>query len=521
MMGSTGNETIKAIQKTLEPYIRPREEVTRIRQVLAAHLDSCFEGASAVAPLALVDVDGPSSSRSTARGLQREYLEALAANIRARSEFTVCCREQKALSSETSTATDDNGGKCVEGHLAAIRLQKKHERLEAVEKTLNLLKQKPAASPGFLDPDEVFRDLRSLPDVPKELATALAFDKTSPDPRLKDLIDKLEIHVLQANMLLRREEQFLEKVKSRFTARPESIDETTKFEALNRTRAELINWMEAELSKASGDDANSEGQDIQTHRAPGDPIHLEEQFASIREKYTQYLEARKALLQFAGQQAKPDIKPPTKDKQRSAVPAPKPRPVSHLLSPYLEQLLSVAREQKGLITEKAYINAAIAKQTKENSKVIDHLAEESQLIPAHPMPGSSRRSSPLMDGLEVAECADPYSAVRPWVFAADSAKISTLETVAENIEEGQIALEGSMHTLAKLDQLLGRRTNSQKDSDDGVGTTGDDIWLAEDKPSEKRPGTRKHTSRNPETSDQPWSVLKGNLGLLRADKQPP
>jgi hypothetical protein len=106
------------------------------------------------------------------------------------------------------------------------------------------------------------------------------------------------------------------------------------------------------------------------------------------------------------------------------------------------------------------------------------------------------------------------------VFAADSAKISTLEAVAEKIEEGQIALEGSMRTLGEIEQLLGQTPESQE-KEERASTGEDDLWLAEGQPSGQTAGARKHTSR---TADRPaqaktaWDRLDGNLGLLRAEK---
>lgn len=526
-MATTSEDAFKAIRERLDPYIRPREEVVRIRQILAAHLDCCLEDTAAAGPLALVDADKAVCS-PTARGLQKEYIEALNANIKARNEFAACCRTQRDTAPELPSVVNDCGQDRVQDHLAAIRLGRKHERLQAVKKGLDSLAQKPAASPDFLNPAVIFADSRLLPEVPKELITALTLDKTNSGSLLKDTIDQLEKHVLQAKLLLRREEQLLADVKSRSTARPENISGSAKLEALNKTRAELINWIETELSKASGDDADAEGSASQKARAPADSLQLEEQLASIREKYTQYLEARKALLQLVSQQPKPDIQPPTKDKQPTAAPPPPtPRPIAHLLSPYLERLLSTAREQKALIAQKSHLNTAISNQLRENIQIIDRLAEESQLIPAHPMPGTSRRDSAFVDALAVAETSDPSSRVKPWVFAADSAKITTLEAVAEKIEEGQIALEGTMHTLAEVGQLLGHQPSEQKggeEGDDRQDTTEEDLWLAEGRPSGKASGSRKHSSRKAEKPDQPksvWDKLDGKLGLLRADRDPP
>jgi hypothetical protein len=451
--------------------------------------------------------------------LQKEYLDALSANIKARDEFAACCREQRRPE-EKATSADDQGVDRLQEHLATIRLRQRRERMQVIERGLNSLGQKPAASPSFLDPGEIFRDSRPLPDVPKELVTALTVDKAATGPRLKDLIDELEKHVLQTKLLLKREEQLLEKVRSRSTARPDNISESAKLEALNRTRGELINWIETELGKAAGEDGDAEAQDSQKHRSYGESLNMEEQLASIKEKYTQYVEARKTLLQLVSQQPQPIIKPPATESKAPAPAAPKPPPTAHLLSPYLEQLLSISREQKGLIAQKSHLNGAISKQLKENSQVLDHLAEESQLIPAHPMPGAPRPSAAFADATSGTDSSGPSNRVRPWVFAADSAKISTLEAVAEKIEEGQIALEGSMRTLGEIEQLLGQTPESQE-KEERASTGEDDLWLAEGQPSGQTAGARKHTSR---TADRPaqaktaWDRLDGNLGLLRAEK---
>ncbi|KAK3311269.1 uncharacterized protein B0T15DRAFT_68256 [Chaetomium strumarium] len=515
-MVSSGAVAIKDIQKPLEPYIRPREEVTRVRQLLAAHLDSCLQDGAAVGPLALVDASNIEPSPAS-RGLQKEYLEALSANLEARNELAACCQERSQPEKEVDITGQGLG--LLQAHLARIRLRQRREKLQAIEGALNSFGQKPAASPGFLDAGEIFRDSRPLPQVPNDLVTALTVDKATSGPQLKELIDQLEKHVLQTKLVLRREEQLLEKVKSRTTARAESISESAKFEALSRTRAELINWIETELAKTGGDDGDVEAQDSQKHHAPTSSVNMEEQLISIREKYTQYLDARRVLLELVSQQAQPVIEPPTKKAEAQTPAAPGPQPTAHLLSPYLSQLLSIAREQKGLIAQKAHLNSSISKQVKENGQVVDHLAEESQLIPAHPMPGVPQAHTTLADATSTIQGSGISDRVKPWVFAADSAKISTLEAVAEQIEEGQIALEGSVRTLGEIDELLGLSPLDRKEDGEPAGE--DDVWLATSQPSGKTAGPRKHTGRTakkPARYASVWDKLDGNLGLLRSDK---
>ena len=524
MMESAGNDTINGIQKTLEPYIRPREEVTRIRQILAAHLDSCLGDGDASGPLALADASKVAPSKA-ARGLQKEYLDALAANIKARTEFAARCREQgRSHEDEGRGASGDQGADRLQEHLAVLRLRQRREKLQVIERGLNSLEQKPAASPSFLDPAEIFRDSRPLPSVPRELLTALTIDKAAAGPDLKDLIDQLERHVLQTKLLLRREEQLLETVKERSTARPDNVAHHAKLVAIDTTRTELINWMEAELGKASGDDHDADGPDSHKHRAPptADSVNMEEQLASIKEKYTQYLDARKTLLHLVSQQPQPVIKPPTRETAPPPPPKPVPQPTAHLLTPTLTDLLTLAHEQKSQIAQKSHLTTSLTKQLCETAQILTHLSDESQLVPSHPMPGGvppGRSNAAAFPSS--ANATDPglSARVRPWVFAADSAKIATLEAVAEKIEEGQVALEGSMRTLGEIEELLGQPGGGEKSGEE-------DVWLAEGGQQQQEGrtvGGRRHTLRQPEkVVVQPrtvWDLLDGGLGLIGGEKE--
>ncbi|KAK0730676.1 hypothetical protein B0H67DRAFT_562535 [Lasiosphaeris hirsuta] len=524
----SSHEVARAIQESLGPYIRPREEASHIRRVLASYLDSCLEDVSATGPLALVEPTKPASSAAS-RSLHREYIEALNANLKARKDYGASYQENASATRVEGLAVALPKLDHLKEHLATISLQKKQERLQAVEKHLVLLKQKPAASPDFLDPEEIFGDSRPLPDVPRDVVTALTINNAPSATHLKELIDQLEKHVLRTKLLLKREEQLLEQVKSRSSATQGTITDSAKLEALDTARNELIKWIETELGKA-GDGGGSEDGEHENHRASG-TARLDEQLAGIKEKYTRYLEARKALLQLVSQQATPIIKPRTQDKTVQPTSTSTPNPPANFLSPYLEQLLSVAHEQKGLIAQKSHLNTIIAKQLRENCHALDRLAEESQLIPAHPAPGTTRHkpaAPAFSDALRASETLDASSRVKPWVFAADSAKIATLEVVAEKIEEGQLAIEGSMRTISEIDQLLKPHASGQGEEGGnseggGEGDSVEDIWLAESRPSGKSTSAQNIAGKGAgsRSAGDVWDMLDGNLGLLRVDLDPP
>jgi hypothetical protein len=97
--------------------------------------------------------------------------------------------------------------------------------------------------------------------------------------------------------------------------------------------------------------------------------------------------------------------------------------------------------------------------------------------------------------------------VKPWVFAAESAKIATLEAVAEKIEEGQIALEKSMRTIGEIEGML------KPAAGNGGEEEGADIWLADGGEDRRGKGRREKAKGARDV----WEVLDGNLGLLRSE----
>lgn len=513
---TAASESVEAIRKALDPYVRPREDAEHIWRILSLLLHSCYENGPQTSPLALAGSDCTIKSTSEVRGLQRKYLKALHANIKAQREYEAV--SQQARTDRPTGANSLSDASRLEQHITNISLRKKQERLQTLEKYLDTLSLKPAASPEFLQPEQIFKNTRRLPDVPKTVVSSFTVDKDSTKTDLKALVDRLEKVVLRSKLLLRREEQLLEQVKSRSTASPGKISDSAKFSALNATRNELISWMETELGNTSAaEESYLPGGDGSTRGEPiVDKQHMDDQLALIKEKYAQYVAARKKLIQTVGQTPVPSIKPPATKKtsnQPSTVPS---DAFDYLITPYIENLLSVAQEQKASITQKAHLASVLAKQREETGRALDRLAEESQLLPDHHVGAAGRREGfSNQAGKPVLHIT---TRVQPWVSAADAAKLATLENVAEKIEIGQVSLENSTKHLAEIDQLLGRNQRDELTEDD---STVDDIWLAETQTPKK--GSKSHGKNKSEVVREPkdvWSTLDGCLGLINAEDSP-
>lgn len=521
-MSLSARETVERIQTALEPHVRSREEVSHIRRVISLHLLSSYENGPHPGALALSDTGCTIKSTAGVRGLQRDYLKALHANIKAKQDYEAA--RQLGQGNTATTTTLDSSGR-LEEHITSIKLKRKQERLQAVEKYLELLGQKPAALPDFVRAEEIFKGSNRLPDVPKTVVSGFAVNNGSAKPDLKALVDRLEKAVLRSKLLLKKEEQLLEEVRSRSTATRKTMSDTAKLAALSATRDELISWMEAELGKAAHlDNSQHEGGDGQ-QQSTADKGHVQEQLAIVKGKYANYVAARKALVQLVQQPARLEIqmKAPLKNTLHTQSEVARTTPSTHLITPHIEGLIKVGQDQRNSIAQKSHINTMFAKQTEETVRALDRLTEESQLIPNHPMTGAAKRNKGLgtnPPGNDIDKLSDR---VQPWVFAADTAKLATLEAVAERIEEGQVALERSTKSLAEVDQLLGRNMSPEDESTADEDTTVDDIWLAESASPRKGPAPKAHVRNKSNMAKEKvdiWSTLDGSVGLINAEDSP-
>ncbi|CAK7266291.1 hypothetical protein SEPCBS57363_002016 [Sporothrix epigloea] len=593
---ATPLETAQNIQAALEPFVRSREKTAHIRRVLRAHLaaslksdDDSNNGSSTMdGSLALISLPWDTKILPEARGLQKAYLRALQANIEAQRAFDQ--RSAAVLESSTSgpftnvgenQQTAVNGVGVLQDHLATVKLGRKRDRMQVVNRYLDALGERPvavAAGEDYLLAEFVYGDATlTLPSVPKVVLDGLAEDaavvattttasknnstraRKTATAKLEDMVAQLEKSVLRAQLILRQEEIRLAVAKG-WAERTKMGTPTAaaKLNALGVVRDELIAWMEVGLSNAGSEEAEDEdaaecsrqlrqsllnGHEIEGSCAVGSSQkteQLREKLDDIHDIYSQYADARRALVTSAGRMAAseeqsiktaanplsanmPQLLPSSVDRAPITTASSVTRPEARtavagtihdtqkavargqlLLVPYLERLLAVARDQKADISHKAHYNGLLNKRLKETCQMLDHLADESQLLPRF---GSSksgsgsdagtggggaallRKKGILAPAKGIATPNGASQRVMVWTEAADSAKIATFEAVFEKVEEGQVALEGAADFLAETELLL---DTTPKDGE----TTG---------------------SLKLEQKGDIWSALNGELGLLRAN----
>lgn len=429
----------------------------------------------------------------------------------------------------------------------------------------------PAADPdALLDPASVFRGCDPLPAMPRALMDGFTRDGAAAEGRARDLLQRARRESLRQKILVRRERERRDAVAA---AAAEDEDEghqhpvdlrnvapEVQLHALRAVKDALIVWIETQLSKAgdgdeedeeggSGYDGNGEngtGSGGKGHQHPeeggeeGEDFDLEARTAEIQHEYNRHVELRREILAMLSyheemtrewsrilredkereeeEQQKQQQKQRQRDEQRSAsapqrtaaAAAAAPASSAALITPYIEKLQAVAREQKALAQEKSHVNAALARHRRETREMLGHLAEESQLLAKYPSASSrpaadNNNDSASRDaaGEASADFGDATRATRrvaaggksgaededddrhaaegngdslmnllePWLVAADAAKLATLETVAEKVEEGQMAVD---EALAALDEAAKVLNKEEDETEEGAAAAAKD-----------------------------------------------
>lgn len=300
-------------------------------------------------------------------------------------------------------------------------------------------------------------------------------------------------------MLLKREQILLAKVNADNAT--VSDGDGSRLEAVGMTRSALINWIEVELSRAGESSPESENQDHASPDKRGKQF-IDSELASIHRQYARYTKARQALITAAAGTL--ELPATTSSEEEPDMSTMKEESYSsngiEITHPYLMDMVSVSNEQKAMVQQKSHLTISLSKQLKEANQGLDRLADESHLLPAHPMPAVRTQRSGLEGtvsfGDEISNNEKPDSSVRAraWVHAAQSASHATKGSVSEKLDEGSAALAESQEILLELQNLLGINTEVSGRKGDGA-----------------------RDRRVTEKLRDIWAVLDGNLGVIKGD----
>jgi hypothetical protein len=520
---------IKA-QQDLAPYIKTRQEASRIRRVLARCVESqieCSPGHSDPSILSLPrrELHVKPVAKST-HGLYAEYLRALKANVKARHEYdavssasATSSRSTKLTAHHGSSSTYDNAST----YSDLIRLRKRQQRLRILQDYVERLDRKAQAAISSIaegySPD-------TLPRLPAELSTVAGLVDSAPAHQkdLQDIINDLQKTLLQSKASLRYESQLLQDVKARTSAATLGNDSVigSGVQALGKTRAHLIKWMEEELStndSASEDEERASGSDTSKY-----PKSLSERLDTVKAGYARYVKARSEFLGHVSDPISSDafqqLASTESPEEANPVDEGSAANSSLVVVPYLEDLLSIASERKSLMQQKSFLSVSLAKQHKEANQVFDRLALESHLLPASPMSAHDHLlpvlgvKGPKHTETGGAEMPNTSRRAEAWTAAAESARASTKSAVLANTEAGTAALEDARSVVLDIKRLIVENTASRQMAASTTSSNEEvDLWTSDVVTKPNHHKDMPNRSRGDVATDL-WSSLDGNMGVL-------
>ncbi|RYP06994.1 hypothetical protein DL764_002817 [Monosporascus ibericus] len=514
----------------LKHQIRPAEEIDAFRRQMAHRLAKSLGKERLSNPLTLVDADTVVTPSEDLTPAQREFVDAVQKNVELQTEFSRLQEEHRAAAASMPTA-ERAEDKALEEKILRLQLRKaglreKIDRYKVAIKHIEQLHQQPAAAPDFLDPAVMFRDCDPLPEMPPELMASFTFDKGASQNKIQELYQRLKKERLRQQILVQQEKRKYEEARARNPVDPNTVPPEVQVRALNAVKDALIQWIETHLSKAGdGEDQSDANPQEQQRKAEREEYDHEARLAEIRREYDRHIELRKEILgliayhekmtQEWSRILKEQQQEREKDEQAEKEEASPARAASTgaatgpLITPYVEKLQAIAREQKGLVQEKSHINATLAKHQQVTQETLGHLREESQLLAKFPSAASTgKRDADFGEATRATkEPSSVTSLLEPWLLAADAAKLATLETVAEKVEEGQTAVDEAMGALDEARKLLNKEAEGDEgdslgEQDASGGAAGDEKGGA---------SARKITGKGQKSI---YAKLDGKLGLI-------
>jgi hypothetical protein len=533
---------IPAFAKPLAPYLKTRHEVLRIRQALTLYLRShiTFAGdGSTQSP----DRDSPhlslcvpaDAATSVKRlppdltGVRKEYLKALQENIDAREEYNGLCNKVASREIVHEKGSDSIGvglpshdpQTYLRDYLSTLRERRRHERLRLFDRSLQELS---VYNEKKVDDAQAEHDHKRFG---QENLNAFMIDSepaTDPGRNVQELITPLERAVLRAKHDLDRERGLLKDLEAQRQSNNKNDDDhissAARTVALQRTRDELVQWVEDKLA-VSNTDENGEHESFSPSEMEQSSQLLEEHRAEIRERYASYVRARRSLLDALSLISQISCKDTSSEPDtvvKSLVEQDSDGGVDWAALDSFgyasEVLLPGSKVQRSLALQRSFLSGLLAKERASMAHGLDRLSDESHLLPNYPiLARHSKFKHITATARSRADQAGPskedeiVAKAQAWAFASEAARSNDADVIESRIESGSATVQDASETLQQVCTLLNQdniavaENISEDDQDDS------DIWAAE-----VRSTRRGRPLRNEKRSQGPWSYLNGRVG---------
>ena len=421
------------VAEALAPYIKPRNEVTAIRQELQNHLTKQLARSEVpVSSVTLTDqrFTQPPETSAALTGVRKAYLQALRAHATAQTRYDSLKADLSRLSGSTEQGLHALTSTTITVHDVHIPLLRQRERLRKLQVVDRTFSQISAAGKDAT--------VSHLDDVVQHRAGELPVPPTTRPPSFGTKPD-VETRILQLKKAVLA-------TKRRVEAGPVHHDPSlqdkdparsaveAEVAGLRSALAELTGWMEQQLAVIGEAEADAEMVSA-TPRAHGNGAPRIASLEDIEAVYEDYLSARYHLLQTLNT-------PPT---TIASIAAPKSTPITiidgvekhptpaELLLPHITTLASTKAAEQSLLRQSTNIRRGISSAEAETSRLLARLADESFLV----HPGADSRGG------------------KAWAEASAEAAKATQELVTGRVAEGTKSVAKARQGLKAIEECVG------------------------------------------------------------------
>lgn len=524
-------DPVPQFAKPLAPYIKSRQEVLKIRRALTLYLRNqvVFSEANAGSHLSLstsYNVVGAKRTPKEITGLRKEYLRAVQEHAAAKKEYDDLVQEAANRKKEAEPPTKQRlgNGQELQTYRALLHDRRRREKLQIFHHYLEELDRKQAARPNYLNVQGDQKSNSTFEIFGGEVTQGHGSQRENGED-LETIIHNLEKAVVRAKQQLDSEKNLLEGLKQSSKGNAGkgpsgSADNSVKVEALQRTRDELVSWVEEKLATSSSEELDQTDDD----EIPDSARSSEDQKAEIKEHYEAYIEARKRLLASASMappQAPINETTEHKELDDSGMRRRTTCEGSVSFLPYANDiLLPLYKAQKALGLQKSYISAVMAREKFNTCRTLDRLNDESHLIPSYPILAKQPRFQHAVTAIKSRSLGsispersdvtedEVVSHAQAWAFASEAARGNTSDYIEERTTLGFEAADNAEEVLKEVYDIMNQDHSKTVRGHEEDKQDETDIWTTDVKPGK---GTGRPA--RPSKPKGPWSGLNGKVGL--------
>ncbi|MCJ1361322.1 hypothetical protein MMC16_000420 [Acarospora aff. strigata] len=542
------------VARSLSPYITTRQDALRIRRILTVYFTSFLTDRGVVkeSTLCLMTSDKDAQSKEISPevgGLYKEYFEELQANTIAKVKYRAAAFQSQddvgsiprigMLSSNTSVS-DMSEDSLMRTYLALLRQRRRYERLRVLQDYMHELTTKPAAKADYVDIGKIQLDELPMPplhQMPAHITPSAQVSASGLSSyKVNELVLRLEKTLLRAKQNLENEQNLLADLKARQYSASGRIrsegktlsDRKSRVHALHRTRGELIEWIERELAKTDSTSDNVQYDEGTSHASQEITKDTQQHITDIEGYYTEYVMARKSCLAIVAEATSPAAsqvsgrRPLSSPKNKLQLGTESGARCSGLLDSYARLLVPLSLHRP-IAQQKSHIVSVLTREQEGSIRVLDRLADESNLLSTYPLLitdprfqniaaalGSKPSSLPNDEHSTGGSQMKTLEFSRRWAFAASAAKDLTNEFCDEKIVQGAEHTENARNVLSEVRGLLDQ--GLQPTGAEGEPKVEDgDIWVPSLSSQEQKDknATKFGRTDSPKTI---WYGLRGNIG---------